>query len=232
MSQEALSEAFRAELTAWAKKARGNDRHYLSKGYQGQVLLYKHEHHPLVLKVPPRWWPYSWLSRRMLQREALVYEKLKGLEGIPRCYGLLDGQFLVLDFIDGPSLRKAHIQDRNCFYSALLRIIRKMHVAGVGHADLKRKDNILVGPGEKPFVIDFGVATLRQSGWHPINQFLFNTARRFDLNAWVKHKYRRQLHDVSAVDAKYLHRTWMELTGRRIKRIYRKVIKRKRLRGS
>ena len=27
-----------------------------------------------------------------------------------------------------------------------------MHAAGVAHGDLKRKDNIIVGPGERPYL--------------------------------------------------------------------------------
>ncbi|MDQ2068568.1 lipopolysaccharide kinase InaA family protein [Natronospira bacteriovora] len=228
MSRSALTERFREELVHWAREAERTDRHYLSKGYQGRVLLYESESHRLVIKTPPAWWPYRWLSRRMLRHEAAVYQHLEGLDGIPVCHGLLDDAYLVLDYIDGPCLRDTDIQNRDAFYRAFIGIIRRMHAAGVGHADLKRKDNILVGPGEKPWLIDFGVAVIRKRGFHPINHFLFNTARRFDLNAWIKHKYRRNFREVSDRDRRFLQLTWMERAGRRIKRSYRKLWPRKR----
>ncbi|MCP1727161.1 putative Ser/Thr protein kinase [Natronospira proteinivora] len=224
MTETILPESFEKHLVDWATTARRENRHHLSKGYQGQVLLYRDEKYQLVVKVPPRWWPYSWLSARMLRHEARVYERLQHIDGIPRCYGLLNNRFLVLDFIEGDCLREASLRQREKFYETFLGIIRRMHARGVGHADLKRKDNILVTPNDQPYLIDFGVATLRRrGGWHPINNFLFNVARRFDLNAWVKHKYRRRLEDCSPRDQRYLHRTWMERSGRWIKRQYRRL---------
>jgi len=225
MKATELSPEFERQVIQWAEQARRTNSHYLSKGYQGQVLLFDDGDRRLVVKVPPRWWPYSWLSARMLRWEARVYQQLTGIEGIPRCYGLLAGRYLVLDYIAGQGLRQAQIPDREAFYKEFLRIIRRMHAVGVGHADLKRKDNILVSDNGRPYLIDFGVATIRKrSGWHPLNHFLFNTARRFDLNAWVKHKYRRRLEDASQQDRRYLHRTWMERSGRQIKRLYRRLL--------
>ncbi|MEA5444479.1 lipopolysaccharide kinase InaA family protein [Gammaproteobacteria bacterium AB-CW1] len=222
MRPTALTESEQGELLSWTQAAIESGQHKLSRGYQGQVLLYQDGDRALVIKAPPRSL-YRWLSIRMLRREARVYEQLEGIEGIPRCLGLLGGRFLVLEYIPGDSLRHAQIPDPADFFQRLLRIIRRMHAAGVGHADLKRKDNILVDEQGRPWVIDFGVATLRRRGWRPINRFLFNTARRFDLNAWVKHKYRRRLDQVDERDRRYLHYTWMERWGRRIKQFWRKL---------
>ena len=67
----------------------------------------------------------------------------------------------------------------------------------MAHGDLKRKRNILVGPGEQPFVIDFGIAVTvdGQRG------FLYDLARQVDRNAWIKHKYRGQIGNISHDDA-------------------------------
>ena len=223
MDKAELTDTFRQELAEWARSAEESGQHYLSKGYQGRVLLYKSNGHRLVLKAPTPWWPYSVLSKLMLHHEARVYQKLTGLNGIPRCHGMVGNRYLVLDYIEGDCLREVELRNPDVFFESFLRTIRLMHAAGVGHADLKRKDNILVGSDEKPWLIDFGVAVTRKRGFRPLNRFLFNTARRFDLNAWVKHKYRRRLGDASPSDQRYLHLTWMERTGRRLKRLYRRL---------
>lgn len=226
MDAASLPEEIRAHLREWIREHRYGKTHFLSRGYQGHVLLYRENGHELVVKIPPRWFPYNWLGARMLRREAAVYERLIGMSGIPRSHGLIDNRYLVLDFVPGRDFRRTTIEDREGFYRDFLTIIRRMHAAGVGHADLKKKDNILVGPNDRPWLIDFGVAVIRKRGFHPVNHFLFNTARRFDLNAWVKHKYQRRFDRISRTDQRYLHLTWMERLASRVKRGLRRRIRR------
>lgn len=226
MDAKELPEEIRAHLRDWIRQHRFGKTHYLSHGYQGHVLLYRENDYELVVKIPPRWFPYNWLGARLLRHEAAVYERLKGIYGIPRSHGLIDNRYLVLDFVPGRDFRKTDIEDREGFYREMLSIIRRMHGRGVGHGDLKKKDNILVGPNSRPWLIDFGVAVIRRKGFSPLNHFLFNTARRFDLNAWVKHKYRRRLDEVSAPDSRYLRQTWLEQVARRTKRTVRRIVRR------
>ena len=67
----------------------------------------------------------------------------------------------------------------------------------MAHGDLKRKRNILVGPAEQPYVIDFGIAVVA----HDQRGFLFDLVRQVDRNAWIKHKYRGRTKDISAEDS-------------------------------
>lgn len=226
MDTNDLPKEIREHLRDWIRQHRFGKTHYLSHGYQGHVLLYRENGHQLVVKIPPRWFPYNWLGLRMLRREAAVYERLRGLSGVPRSHGLIDNRYLVLDFVPGHDFRRTTIEDREGFYGEMLSIIRRMHGRGIGHGDLKKKDNILVGPDERPWLIDFGVAVIRKPGFSPVNHFLFNTARRFDLNAWVKHKYQRRFDRVSAADRRYLRQTWVERLARRSKRSVRKALRR------
>ena len=128
------------------------------------------------------------LSLASIRREADVYRRLKGIPGIPRCYGCLDDRYLVLEHIQGDTLDALDVglTNRETFYARLLETLRTMHDAGVAHGDLKRKRNILVGPGEQPFVIDFGIAVVADDQ----RGFLFDLVRQVDRNAWIKHKYR------------------------------------------
>ena len=73
-----------------------------------------------------------------------------------------------------------------------------MHAAGVAHADLKRKANIIVGPGERPWLIDFGIAARR--GTSALGRSWFEHAVQGDYNAWIKLKYGRRIEPAEAAE--------------------------------
>lgn len=100
------------------------------------------------------------ISKSFIQHEYNIYQKLEGITGIPKCYGLTDDGCLILEFIEGDSYRKKEhiLENRDQFFSHLLSLILSIHDAGVTHGDLKRKDNILIGDKNQPYLIDFGTA--------------------------------------------------------------------------
>jgi serine/threonine protein kinase len=120
---------------------------------------------------------------------------------------MADAKHLVLEHVQGETLRVAAetLQDRERFFASLLATIRAMHAAGVAHGDLKRKENTLVGPGESPYIIDFGVACLESDGTGRYHQKKFELMRQMDLNAYIKLKYGRLAEGLSPEDAA-LHR--------------------------
>ena len=145
----------------------------------------------LVVKSPHPNRFLAWFGRRAIRREANVYARLAGIPGVPASFGLARGDHLVLAHVAGPTLRKAaaSLADRERFFARLLETILAMHAAGVAHGDLKRKENTLVGPDERPFIIDFGIACVLESeasGW---SRRRFELTRQVDLNAWIKLKH-------------------------------------------
>ena len=211
------------ELVRWIERSIAESSHLLAQGYQGQVYLYQGARLSYVIKAASGRGALRWLRTRMLRHEHRVYTRLDGFAGSPRCYGLLRGRYLVLEYIAAQPLRQAPIDDRETFYRDLLDFIKELHRRGVAHSDLKRKDNLLVVDGRRPCLIDFGAAILRKGGFAPLNHFLFRTAQRFDFNAWIKLKYNNRLDEVSANDKIYYQRTWVEKAARRTKRIYKRV---------
>ena len=127
----------------------------------------------------------------------------------------------LIDYVEGPNARDAQLADRDAFYDRALAVIQAIHARGVAHADLKRRDNILVGAGEQPLLLDFGLAVLRAEGFHPLNHWLFDLACRFDLNAWIKHKYRYREGEISETDGVYHRPLPFESAWRRIRRFVR-----------
>jgi serine/threonine protein kinase len=211
---------FDGRLRAWILSSLESGQNVLSAGYQGTVLLYRAGPVSLVIKVVPR---SAWqrpLLLPMLRHEYRVYRQLEGLAGVPVCYGLLDDCFLVLEYIEGGSLRDGRIGDRARFFEEFRKLLGSLHARGVAHADLKKKDNILIAADNRPYLVDFGIAVIRKPGFAPINHRLFDIAARFDFNAWIKHKYRRQYAELSAEDRAYLRLTPVEWVSRMIKQPY------------
>jgi serine/threonine protein kinase len=157
---------------------------------------------------------------------------LAGVPGVPHCFGMLRDRYLIIDYVAGPSLREAEnmLGDSDGFFAQLLELIQQMHARGVAHGDLKRKDNILVGPGEQPFIVDFGTAYFQREAQSSLRGWLFKFMRQTDYNAWIKHKYRRDYGRLTDTDralyrplplevsVRWLRETWRHLTFRRLRK--------------
>ncbi len=216
----------RDELAAWLRKEVGtNPGTLLGRGYQASVHRYTSPLGDVVVKRPHSNFPLRLLGLATLKREQRVYERLANVAGIPRSYGLLDDGYLVLEAIDGPSLRdhEPHLENRERFFARLFETIAAMHEAGVAHGDLKRKDNVLVGPRERPYIIDFGVASLRKHPARTWNSMRFAWFAQLDVNAWIKLKYRRNMRELSPEDAARYRPLWLERIARWIRIPWQKL---------
>jgi predicted Ser/Thr protein kinase len=218
-------------LRAWLADEPVREAALLSKGYQGSVYLYEHAGRRWVVKRAGQGLLSGWFHRLMLSREAAVYEKLGEVTGVPEALGLLDGEWLVLEFIDGESLQQARheLQDREGFYARLHAVIQAMHAADVAHGDLKRKENILVMADESPCIIDFGTALRRDGAF--FDRLLFATVARADFNAWIKVKYANDYSQISAEDARWYRPGLLEAVLRKIRQFWRLISFRRTRKG-
>jgi len=210
----------RSKLKQWIEDSLDKNTNILASGYQGKTLLYSKNDQKLVIKIPHGRGLIRYLHTRMLRHEARSYQQLKGLDGIPACYGLVDKQYLVLEFIQGDPIRNKRPINEAQYFESLFEIIRHMHERGVAHMDLKKKDNLLVTHNDQPCTLDFGAAIIRKKGFHPINHFLYRLAIRFDYNAWIKHKYYLNLDNISTEDKVHYRRTFVEKIAKKIKRFF------------
>ena len=202
------------ELLEWIEESIKTRSNIFSRGYQGHVYLYEDKGRRLIIKAPIGWGLGRFIRQAMLRNEYRVYSRLSGVSFVPHCYGLLNKRYLVLEFVDGVPIRNAQITDRDVFFKSLLKLIKELHKAGVAHTDLKKKDNLLVVGGHTPYVIDFGVAVIRKSGFAPLNHYLYNLSRKFDFNAWVKLKYVGRYENMIDEDREYFNRTVIEKVSR------------------
>jgi serine/threonine protein kinase len=119
--------------------------------------------------------------------------------------------------------QETELADREEFFAKLLKTVRAMHEAGIAHGDLKRKNNIIVGAGGQPYLIDFGIAVRRSATSALWNRVVFERLVQMDLNAWVKLKYGRRIdpeteRDVlSEEDAAIYRPLWIERLARAVR---------------
>jgi predicted Ser/Thr protein kinase len=197
-----------------------------ARGYQGAVYLCESQGRSFIVKAALGGGLAGLLRRWMLRREYDAYRRLTDFAGSPRCYGLIDSRYLVLEYIDGLTLRSGQIDDRRTYFNTLFAHIRELHRRGVAHADLKRRDNLLVIGGRLPCLVDFGAAILRKPGFAPFNHYLYELARRLDFNAWAKLKYEGRMEELTPEDRPYYRRTAIEIVARAIKRSYLRLKRR------
>jgi len=225
-----------AWLLPWIEQSLARGENILATSNQGTILLYRDpspspgKDQELIIKTAMGRGLLLKLRRKTLRREHQAYLRLNGLSGVPICHGLIDrpafgvgpghdvghGPYLVLEHIRGSAYREANWKDREAWFAELLEILRAMHTRGVSHGDLKSKGNLLVTDDERPCIVDFGTAFICKPGFHPINNWLFRTGKRLDLNAWVKHKYHGKYGDASAADRAILDYSWLEILVRKL----------------
>jgi len=210
-------------LREWIEALTRAGQPAFAQGYQSPVYLYQGEGRRYIVKTAAGAGLAGMVRRWMLRREYEAYKRLTDFAGCPRCYGLGDGRFLVLEYIDAPSLRSGQIDDRRVFFDTLFAQITELHRRGVAHADLKSKDNLLVIGGRMPCIVDFGAAMMRKPGFAPWNHFVYDLARRLDFNAWAKLKYEGRMDEITPEDHPYYRRTAVEKIARAIKRSYARL---------
>ena len=204
------------DFRQWIEHSLQQQENILAVSNQGTVLHYRGNGLDLVVKTAMGRGLVLKVRQKTLLREFEAYRRMDGLRGVPECYGLLGGRYLVIEFIRGTPYRQANWTDRANWFRDFLEILQSIHQRGVSHGDLKSKSNILVTDDEKPCVIDFGTAFLHRSGFHPLNNWFFEYAKRLDFNAWVKHKYHGRYVDASEQDRELLNYSRIEYLVRKI----------------
>ncbi|MGE3805538.1 MAG: hypothetical protein AB7K24_12755 [Gemmataceae bacterium] len=107
--------------------------------------------------------PMRWLGRALARHESGVYQRLEGLEGVPRLRGpvLVDGKpvdhVVAHDFVPGHPLKHGEPLPDG-FFTELLWLIGEMHQRNVAYVDLHKRENILVGDDGRPYLFDFQIS--------------------------------------------------------------------------
>jgi predicted Ser/Thr protein kinase len=205
-------------IPKWADGSLERGENILATSNQGTILLFREAGMEFVVKTAMGKGATRHARQATLQREYEAYKKLKGVEGIPKCYGMVADRFLVMEYVHGSPYREAEFKDRDEWFAQLLLILENIHARGVSHGDLKSKSNLIVTDSGKPCVIDFGTTIMKKEGFHPINNRMFEYLKQLDRNAWVKHKCHGRYEDASEQDKQLLNYSFSESVLRKYRK--------------
>ena len=127
-----------------------------------------------------RWWLRG-LARLAAAREARALRRLDRIEGLP-CLLAWDGRHLFRSHVPGLPMQQGRPVDPQ-YYRQALRLLAKVHAAGVVHNDLAKEPNWLVQPDGVPGLVDFQLASVR-----PGRGAAFRRMAREDIRHLLKHK--------------------------------------------
>jgi RIO-like serine/threonine protein kinase len=127
-----------------------------------------------------RWWLRP-LARSLARREARALRNLRGIAGVPQLLQW-DGRRLRRSWIEGRPMQQARPADPAYFREAL-RLLRRLHAAGVLHNDLAKEPNWLVTADGRPALVDFQLAARPR-----LRGAVFRTLAYDDLRHLLKHK--------------------------------------------
>lgn len=122
-----------------------------------------------------------WFARSLAAREARALQVLRRTPDVPRLVSW-DGRRLVRSWLPGVPLQSAGGVDRAYFREAL-RLLRRLHSAGLVHNDLAKEPNWLVAPDGRPLLVDFQLAMRPRHRGR-----LFRMLAHDDLRHLLKHK--------------------------------------------
>jgi hypothetical protein len=98
-----------------------------------------------------------WLARLLAAREATALRALAGEASVPQLLEF-DGAVVRRSYLAGVALHEAPPTSGQYFVDAL-RVLRRIHFAGVAHNDLAKEANWLSDAGETCKIVDFQLAT-------------------------------------------------------------------------
>lgn len=159
-----------------------HERQLLKKDLFGEVWRSDHDGETRILReTAPAHWSLRAIARALMRREARALLALDEIAGVPKLLRM-DNTQLQRNYLSGAPLYKQRTTDAQ-FYRAAMRLLRRLHTAGVTHNDLAKEPNVLVLNDGSPAFIDFQLASCTTNRGR-----LFRIAAREDIRHLLKHK--------------------------------------------
>ena len=148
------------------------------------------------------------IGRFLVWREYKAYRRLKGLEGVPVFYGTIGGLAVVE--------HETRLPEK--FFQDLRALVERIHKRGLAHCDLKRAPNTIIGPDEKPCIVDWSAAIAhREFRFFPLN-LIYQRFIQDDFNAIIKLQLRHCPESIDPEErTRYFHRGPVERAIRSIR---------------
>jgi len=125
-------------------------------------------------------------------REACIYEKLQGIQGILKCFGRLDRYAILIAYMPGKNAKEASAEALTpLFFKKMRAVIDAVHARGIVLCDLRNIKNTIVGEDGEPYLIDFPTAFLKGGRFSFFRNGIFKLFFQDDLLSIPKIKRRR-----------------------------------------
>ena len=160
------------------------------------------------------------IGRFLVWREAKALRRLKGVQGVPVLYRIVDGIALIMEKIPGRNLEEVEREQSmpKAFFDEMKDLVDRFHQRGVAHCNLKRAPNTLVGPDNTPYIIDWGAAIFHSEFRVFPLHLVYRRFLQDDYMAIIKQKLRHCPEAVSPEEsACYSRQSRMELLIRRMR---------------
>jgi serine/threonine protein kinase len=174
-----------------------------------------------------RWFFRNTAGRFLIWREARAYRELKGMEGVPALYRVMDGIALVVEEIPGKSLEDLEQEKKlpPTFFDELQALVVRFHCRGIAHCDLKRAANTLLGDDGHPYIVDWAASIGEAEFRFPIVRLIYQRFLLDDQMAVIKLKLRHIPESVSLEEkARYGYRSTGEKLVRGIRDRLRDIL--------
>ena len=166
------------------------------------------------------------LGKLLTRREARALLKLDAVAGVPRLRGHPGSRALYMEWVGGISIKEALTRETDWpkFLTELENMLREIHAQGVAHCDLRGLSNILVGPDQTPYVIDFVSCFFAGSRWNFIRGWVFRRFCEADRHAFLKLWQRVAPESMNMADAELImHSGVFNRAMRRVGQVIRKL---------
>ncbi|MDY6987986.1 MAG: hypothetical protein SWQ30_07995 [Thermodesulfobacteriota bacterium] len=167
----------------------------------------------------------SIVGRFLVWRESRAYNRLRGLDGVPALYRVIDGQALVVQEIPGKGLKKHERETgiSEAFFDRLRGIVSSVHRRGVAHCDLKHAGNVVLGCDGRPYIVDWAASiSEKEFRWFPLN-LIFKRFLLDDEMAIIKLKLQQVPESLTPEErSRYERRSEAEKTVRAVRDSLRK----------
>lgn len=151
------------------------------------------------------------IGRFQLTREIKAYERLEDVAGVPRFFGRMDRDAIVIKYVGGIRLPKVHHRLGGVPHVArrLEELLCQVHDRGVIHGDIRSRDNLIVTGRGDLYLIDFSSAMIFDAdSWS--RRTLFPRLRRAEERALLKWKVALVPHELTS-DELAQHRRFKRL---------------------
>lgn len=138
------------------------------------------------------WVPMKWLGRMIANHEVRIYEELQGVPGVPAYLGRVGPTGFVHAFIPGEDLH-AQLPLTPVFFEQLKTLFEDLHARRIAYVDANKRENILYGSDNRPWLIDFQISFRLGKGMIRggfFARWLFRRFVRADVYHFYKHKTR------------------------------------------